>query len=134
MQEKITALEKQLSDINAVNSKINILSSTQPVHEQLNRPYRSNKNRSPFTPNRQSNLNYQSKCFGCNQSGHLFQRCRLLSQPQKDQLRDELRDFYKAANESYPNVSANIADFEPSFSLNSNGTVASHQPPYRHQI
>ena len=52
-------------------------------------------------------------------------------QTQKDQLRGKLSDFYQAARELNPNAPANIDNLKPSFSLNPNGTVTSHQP-FRH--
>ena len=149
MEEKINALERQLADskqqqrqynerLNAVHGKygriseqfdkLNVLSSSQPLNDHRSRPY----NRSAFTQMGQNTSNYQSKCFGCNQSGHSYQRCRLLSPSQRDRLRGELRDFYQAAKQTNPNSPANIANFKPSFFLNSSGTVASPQAPSRH--
>ena len=140
MQEKIMALEKQLSEskrqmsdrLNAVNGsygriadqleKFNVLSSS-----QSSRPDR-NSNPCTFTQMGQNSSSYQSQCFACNQSGHSYRRCRLLTPTQKDQLRGELSDFYQAAKEVNPNAPANIDNFKPSFSLNPNGTVTSHQP------
>ena len=147
MEEKINALERQLTDskqqqrqlndrLNAVHGKygriseqfdkLNVLSPSQSSNDYRSRPY----NRSAFTQIGQHTSNYQSKCFGCNQSGHSYQRCRLLSTSQRDRLRGELRDFYQAAKQT--NSPANIANFKPSFSLNSSGTVASPQAPFRH--
>ena len=147
MEEKINALERQLADskqqqrqyndrLNAVNGKygriseqfdkLNVLPSSQSSSDYRNRSY----NRSAFTQIGQQTSNYQSRCFGCNQAGHSYQRCRLLSTSQRDRLRGELRDFYQAAKQT--NSPANIANFKPSFSLNSSGTVASPQAPFRH--
>jgi hypothetical protein len=154
MQEKINSLEKQLADkFNNVNGKcgrlndqiekFNALSSStftaqnQPPPTQSNnynsqRRNNNNSNRSNFTQMGSNNSSYQPKCFGCNQNGYSYQRCRLLTQNQKDQLRGELRDFYQAARQANPNAPANIANFKPSFSLNSCGTVALPQAPSRH--
>ena len=114
MEEKINALERQLADskqqqrqyndrLNAVNGKygriseqfdkLNALPSSQSSSDYRNRSY----NRSAFTQIGQQTSNYQSRCFGCNQAGPSYQRCRLLSPSQRDRLRGELRDFYQAA-------------------------------------
>ena len=137
MQEKINSLEKQLADkFNSVNGKCgrlneqiekfnalssstftpqNQMSSAQSNNYNSQRRTNNNINRSNFTQMGSNNSNYQSKCFGCNQNGHSYQRCRLLTQNQKDQLRGELRDFYQAARQTIPNIPANIANFKPSY-------------------
>jgi len=137
IQDKFNAVNGRISDqigkVNACspsnNAKISSNNNSSTNYHRRN----ENPNRRVYASNNSNNNStYRSQCFGCNQSGHSYRQCRLLSQTQQDQLREELRTFYLDAQRANPNVKVSVANFKPSFTLNSGGTDALPQAPLNH--
>ena len=137
IQEKFNAVNGRISDhigkVNAFspcnNAKMSSSNNSSTSYHRRN----ENQNRRVYASNNSNNNStYRSQCFGCNQSGHSYRQCRLLTQTQQDQLREELRTFYLEAQRTNPNVKVSIANFKPSFTLNSSGTAALPQAPLNH--
>jgi hypothetical protein len=137
IQDKLNAVNGRISDqigkVNAFSPCTNAKTSSDNNFSTSYHRRNENQGRRGYASNNSSNNStYRSQCFGCNQSGHSYRQCRLLSQSQQDQLREELRSFYLEAQRTNPNVKASIANFKPSFTLNSSGTAAPPQAPLNH--